>query len=132
MEKKAQEELTYNLFQKGLHFLETGHPAQAAFLLEKVKKTEPRKGSVREALGRAYYKWQQFERAKAEFESAIEIDPLNHYAHFGLGLCFEKLKKKNMALRHLKLALAMAPHSLDYQRALRRITKRKILLLGEE
>ncbi len=108
----------YYDFKRAIKFLERNRFAQAAFLLERVKAQEPKKGSVREALGRAYYNWGRFERSEAEFSAAVEIDPSNHYAHFGLGLSLLRQGKLAEASRHLKLALAMSPENEDYQRAI--------------
>lgn len=116
-------ERIYSDYRKALEFLKENRFAQAAFLLEGVKRKEPKKGSVREALGRAYYNWGRFERSEAEFRAAIEIDPTNHYAHFGLGLSLLKRGELKMASRHLKLAVAMSPEDEDYRRALKILEK---------
>ena len=42
---------TYDLFQKGRDHLKQGMPAQATVSLEKAKRREPDKASIREALG---------------------------------------------------------------------------------
>lgn len=101
------EQAPYALFKKGTELLEAGYPAQAAILLERVKVHYPRKGSVREALGRAYFNCRRFLKAKEEFEASIDIDPTNHYAHYGLGLSSFKLGEKNVAVKHLKIAIAL-------------------------
>ena len=49
-------ESTYSLFQKGRAHLKRGMPAQATVALEKAKKREPEKASIREALGIAYFR----------------------------------------------------------------------------
>jgi tetratricopeptide (TPR) repeat protein len=118
-----ERERIYSDYRKALKLLEKNRFAQAAFLLEGVKREEPRKGSVREALGRAYYNWGRFERSEVEFRAAVEIDPTNHYAHFGLGLSLLKQGELKKASRHLKLALAMSPEDEDYKKALRALEK---------
>ena len=40
---------------------------------------------------------------------AVEIDPVNDYAHYGLGLCLLRTGDRVGARRHLKLAVAMRP-----------------------
>ena len=69
-------------------------------------------------------------RPAAEFERAVEIDPVNDYAHFGLGLCLLRRGDRLGARRHLKLAVAMRPDQPDYRDALaarrrRRVTDRE-------
>jgi len=112
-------ETAYALLRKGKELLKSKNPAQAAVVLERAKKLEPTKASIREALARAYYNYGQYELAMKEFEKALEIEPTNHYAHFGLGLCFIKTGDKNAGIGHLKLAIAMEPQEM-YIKALNR------------
>ena len=59
-------------------------------------------------------------RPSEEFERAVEIEPVNDYAHFGLGLCLMRQGDRIGARRHLKLAVAMRPDQRDYRAALER------------
>src|SRR5436853_264169 len=49
-------ESTYSLFQRGRRHLRAGMAAQATVSLEKAKRREPDKASIREALGIAYFR----------------------------------------------------------------------------
>jgi Flp pilus assembly protein TadD len=89
--------------------------------LEQARDAAPEHGSVREALGRAYYGAGRPAEAGAEFAKAIEIDPTNDYAHFGLALCLARVGERTRALGHLRLAVAMRPGNPDYRRALSRV-----------
>lgn len=115
---------TYELYQLGLNLLETGDPAQAANVLERAKVMEPNKGSICEALGRAYYNFGQFDQAMLNFNKALEIDPTNHYAHFGLSLCLERKGILVKSYGHIKLALAMQPDLEDYKKVLARLERK--------
>lgn len=95
-----------------------GNSAQAALILEKAKCIEPSKGSIRELLGRAYYNYGQFRKAANEFLEALKIDPTNHYAHYGLSLCYLKIKNITNAKKHMKIANAMMPDEERYQKVL--------------
>ena len=53
--------------------------------LAKAAGLEPEKTSIREALGRAYFRSRQFEEARVEFEAVVERAPTNDYALFCLG-----------------------------------------------
>lgn len=106
----------YTLFQRGLSLLEESHWAQAAVPLEKAKRLEPDKTSIREALGRAYFRTGRYRRAASEFSAVVERNPANDYAHFCLGRSFEKLGDKPAASRHLSLAAGMRPDREDYRR----------------
>ena len=114
-------ESTYHLYSRGREFLDSGHPHQAVVVLERAAAVEPEKGSIREALGRALYMTGRWSRARAEFAKAVDIDPVNHYAHFGLGLACARTGDRVRAVAHLKLAVAMAPRE-EYRAALARLT----------
>ncbi len=107
----------YEAFQEGSRLLETANPHAAAVALERARDLEPDKGSVREALGRAYFSSGRFGDAGSEFERAVELDPVNDYAHFGLGLVRLRIGDTLGARRHLKLAVAMRPLD-EYREAL--------------
>lgn len=113
-----QSQSAYEAFQQGMRLLSDGHPHAAALSLERARSLEPEKGSVREALARAYYNSRRFEAAREEFEETVAINPTNDYAHFGLGLCWLRLGDRVAARGHLKLAVAMNPEVDHYRRAL--------------
>jgi Flp pilus assembly protein TadD len=105
----------YALFQRGLSLLAENHWAQAAVSLEKAKRLEPDKTSIREALGRAYFHSGRYGHAASEFSAVVERSPANDYAHFCLGRSFEKLGDRRGARRHLSLAFGMRPDRPDYR-----------------
>ncbi len=111
----------YELFARGMRLLRDGYPHQAALLLGRAKLLEPDKGSIREALGRALFLIGRPGRARREFAKAVQIDPVNDYAHFGLALACERTGERTRAIGHLKLAIAMRPDNPDYERALARL-----------
>ena len=106
----------YDLFQQGRAHLKEGMAAQATVALEKAKRLEPAKASIREALGIAYFRIQRWPEAEAEFRAVLELSPTDDYAHYALGRALEKQGRDVEANGHFKLAsLALAG-----QRALRR------------
>ena len=111
----------YELVSRAGEFLRTGHPHQAAMLLAQAKLIEPDKGSIREALGRAHYLCGRPAPARREFAKAVQIDPVNDYAHFGLALSCARTGERTRAIAHLKLAIAMRPTADEYREALARI-----------
>ena len=111
-------ETTYDLYRKGRDHLAAGMNAQATVPLEKAKKREPAKASIREALGIAYFRIRRFAEAEAEFREILELQPVDHYAHFALGRCLEKQGRPNEAAGHYRLASFFRPQSQDYKRAL--------------
>jgi uncharacterized protein HemY len=61
----AERETAYELLQRGQSLLASRHHAQAAIVLERADRLEPRKASILEALGRAYFNSGQPEAARA-------------------------------------------------------------------
>ena len=107
-------ESTYSLFQTGKTHLKRGMAAQATVALEKAKKQEPEKASIREALGIAYFRIRRWKEAEAEFRKVLELSPVNDYAHYALGRCLEKQGRTTEANGHYKLARSLRPSSEHY------------------
>ena len=121
LDELAERETAYGLFQRGKALLKQRHHAQAAVLFERADRLEPRKGSIVEALARAYYNSGQHDRAADSFGRLIEIDPSSAYGHFGLGQSLKQLDRRYEARVHLRLAVALAPDSSLYRNALARL-----------
>jgi predicted Zn-dependent protease len=116
----AIEAEAYELFEQGRALLAERHPHEAVSALERARSLEPERGSVRELLARAYYAAGRVADAKVQFAEAVDADPTNDYAHFGLALCLLKAGQASVAVGHLRMALAMRPGVADYERALAR------------
>jgi Flp pilus assembly protein TadD len=105
---------TYDLFQQGRAHLRKGRAAQATVALEKAKRREPDKASIREALGIAYFRIHRWAEAESEFRAMLEISPADDYAHYALGRCLEKQGKETEANGHYKLASSLRPGTEHY------------------
>jgi Flp pilus assembly protein TadD len=108
----------YAAFQDGARLLESGDAHAAVIPLERARTLEPEKGSVRETLARAYFRSGKYAAAEAEFRAALELDPVNDYAHFGVGLCRLRAGDRDGARGHLRQAAVMRPDNADYRAAL--------------
>jgi tetratricopeptide (TPR) repeat protein len=108
-------ESAYELFQKGTRLLDRGDFMAAAVPLERARDLEPDKGSIREALGRAYFRSSRFAEAAREFEAVVERYPVNDYAHFCLGRSLANTGRTAEARRHAALATSMRPDRADYR-----------------
>ena len=124
MHQPDDRESAYELLQRGSDLLRQRHFAQAATVLERANRAEPRKASILEALGRAYYNSGQHDRSRATFEALLELDPSAHYAHFALGQSLKQLGDRAAARTHLRLAVALSPTSTIYSSALARLGPR--------
>ena len=120
-------ESAYDAFQEGNRLLASENPHAAVIALERARDLEPDKGSVRETLARAYFRTGRFPRRGRSSSVPVEIEPVNDYAHFGLGLCLLRQGDRIGARRHLKLAVAMRPDQPDYRgtRSLRRVASER-------
>jgi Flp pilus assembly protein TadD len=112
-------ETTYNLFQQGRAHLKQGMAAQATVALEKARRREPDKASIREALGIAYFRIRRWEEAEKEFRACLEIAPTNDYAHYALGRALEKQGRLVEANGHYKLASSLRPDERSYSSRVR-------------
>ena len=65
----------YDYFQQGRRHLQKGMAAQATVPLEKAKRREPNKASIRESLGIAYFRIGRYDEAAAEFRAILELSP---------------------------------------------------------
>ena len=117
----AERESAYDLLQRGQALLASRHHAQAAIVLERADRLEPRKASILEALGRAYFNSGQHEPARATFEQVLELDPSAPYAHYALGQSLKRLGRRREAGTHLRMAVALSPGSALYRDALERL-----------
>jgi Flp pilus assembly protein TadD len=109
------EDDVYDLYQRGHALLKSGDFNQAAVPLAKAAALEPEKTSIREALGRAYFRSRQFERAREEFEAVVERAPTNDYALFCLGRALLELGRAAEARKPLVLAANLRPDRRDYR-----------------
>src|SRR4029079_18852103 len=104
----------YDFFQQGRSHLKGGMAAQATVALEKAKKLEPDKASIREALGIAYFRIQRWREAEAEFRAVLELSPADDYAHYALGRALEKQGRDAEANGHYNLATPLSTNSEHY------------------
>ncbi len=109
------EEPLYDLYQRGMSLLEAGDFEQATVPLSQAARRAPDKSSIREALGRAYFRSRRYWEAAAEFEAVVERYPVNDYAHFCLGRALTLTGQRQRARRHLAIAACLRPDRRDYR-----------------
>ena len=105
----------YDLFQRGTALLEAGDFDQATVPLRKAAALEPEKASIREALGRAYFRSRQYEKAAVEFAAVVELAPTNDSALFCLGRALLESGRPADARKPLVLAANLRPDRHDYR-----------------
>lgn len=114
-ERVESDESLYRLYRRGIELLEDGSFGEAAVPLAEAARLAPEKSSVREALGRAYFRTRRYEQAATEFEAVIERHPVNDFAHFCLGRALAKTGNVRRARHHLALAANLQPDRRDYR-----------------
>src|SRR3977135_3038339 len=105
----------YDFFREGQKRLRPGRTARATVPLEKAKRLEPQKASIREALGIAYFRLSRWQDAEREVRTITDsLDPTADYAHYALGRALEQQGRTAEANGHYKLASSMKPKSETY------------------
>src|SRR3954451_18284609 len=115
----SEQHEAYEAFQEGRRRLKKGMPAQATVPLERAKRLEPGKASIRESLGIAYFRLRRWSDAEAEFRALLELSPTDDYGHYALGRALEKQGRDAEANGHYKLASSMKPANADYAARIR-------------
>ncbi len=113
----------YERFMEGQARLSSRDAAGAVEALERARDLEPEQGSIREALGRAYFGARRYAEAEAEFTKVVDLDPVNDYAYFGIGMCAMRAGDPDRARGQLKLATVMRPDSQTYRDALELVSE---------
>jgi len=115
MHSESHGESTLTLYRRGIELLADEDFEQAAVPLEAAARRAPEKSSVREALGRAYFRSGRFAAAVTEFKAVVETHQVNDYAHFCLGRALAKTGQTERARHHLALASNLRPDRRDYR-----------------
>ena len=110
-----ESESLYNLYRRGIELLEEGDFEHAKAPLEEAARQAPEKSSVREALGRVYFRTRDYKGAVEEFSAVVESHPVNDFAHFCLGRALSKTGQAKRARHHLALASNLRPERRDYR-----------------
>src|SRR5829696_7747113 len=104
MSSEVDQESTFTLYRRGIELLEERDFEEAAVPLQAAARRAPEKSSIREALGRAYFRSGRFAAAAVGFKAVVERHQVNDFAHFCLGRALAKTGKTEQARHHLALA----------------------------
>ncbi len=112
---EADPDSTFTHYRRGIELLEESDFEHATEQLERAAQEAPEKASVREALGRAYFRSGRFAAAAVEFGAVVEAHQVDDYAHFCLGRALSKTGETERARHHLALAANLRPERGDYR-----------------
>jgi tetratricopeptide (TPR) repeat protein len=115
MASETDQDSTFTLYRRGIELLEERDFEEATVPLEAAARRAPEKSSIREALGRAYFRSGRFAAAAVEFKAVVDAHQVNDYAHFCLGRALAKTGKTEQARHHLALASNLRPDRGDYR-----------------
>ncbi len=115
MSQDADRDSVLTLYRRGIELLEEADFEQAAVPLEAAARRAPEKSSIREALGRAYFRLGRFAAAAVEFEAVVDSHQVDDFAHFCLGRSLAKTGQTDRARHHLALASNLRPERSDYR-----------------
>lgn len=93
-------------------------PLGAVKLLDGVVAAHPENTAARLLRARAFFASAQLRPAELEFQTVLEREPDNAYAHFALARTLERAGRDGEAQRHFRLAAALDPRP-DYVAAAR-------------
>lgn len=111
---------TYDWYRRGLELLERGDAAASALLLERAHVAEPNARHLREALARALFDAGRYQTASLHFRHLSVVDPVDDYAHYGLGMCLWRTGSIAAAKESLAMAVALRPRD-EYRAALAQV-----------
>ena len=114
----APEGTAYEWYRRAIDLLERGDASASLVLLDRVLTEDPDSVSAREARARALFDARRFDEAADAFDSLVQVNPSDDFAHYGLGMALWRLQRFRHAEDHLAMASVMRPDRDDYRTAL--------------
>lgn len=105
----------YTLYRQGLDAMAAGHADEALAPLERARRLEPDSNSILEALGKTYLAVGFHDRAVETFDTIVERDPVDAYAHYCLGRAHDRIGNLVSARQHYRLAAFFDPDRRLYR-----------------
>lgn len=110
-------------FRRGQLRLELDDALGAVEDLRVVVAAEPEARGALLLLARAYFRSAQLRRAEETYQRVVDLDPASDEAHIGLARSLERQSRHSEALRHARIAAALASRP-DYDQIVARLTRR--------
>lgn len=117
-EPRPPEGCVYDWYVRGSELLAAGSVHAAAAVLGQAHRAEPASASIRETLARALFDTRRYDEAERLFRTAAATDPVDDYAHYGLGLALYRQGAVEESVEPLAIAVAMRPGAKHYVDAL--------------
>ncbi|MDR2340198.1 MAG: tetratricopeptide repeat protein [Deltaproteobacteria bacterium] len=81
------------VLELGIVAMNTGNYATALTSLQEAEKMDPKNAVTKQYMGRTYYRMKEYEKAQANYEAALALNPALTDVHNDLGLLFIDLKE---------------------------------------
>ena len=115
--KPDPEDLPYIYSFKGSCLKDLGRIDEAIDAAKQGLKEDEERPDLHNTLGVCYYKNQDYESAIAHFKRAVDLNPASGIDYANLGVNYNKIGNKELAIHFLTLALTLDP-DLDFARDL--------------
>ncbi len=115
--KPDPEDLPYIYSFKGSCLKDLGRIDEAIDAAKKGLKEDEERPDIHNTLGVCYYKNQDYESAITHFRRAVDLNPASGIDYANLGVNYNKIGNKELAMEFLTLALTLDPE-LDFARDL--------------
>ena len=116
MSREPDRDSVLTLYRRGIELLEEADFEQATVPLEAAARRAPEKSSIREALGRAYFRLGRFAAAAVEFEAVVESPPGRRLRPLlPRPRRWRRPAQTDRARHHLALASNLRPERSDYR-----------------
>lgn len=106
------------LMQLGITYAEAGNTDEALKIFEKALTHDMKNAALNNNLGNAYFLDDKYADARAAYEEATALDPLDPYIWVNLARCYMKMKMKDEARKAFRKAEEINPEVSKRHRAI--------------
>lgn len=112
------------LLERAQAFLEAGEVVRAEQAITELIEDQPDFAEAWNRRAVFYYTMGQYQKAIADCQKVLELNPVHFGALHGLGLCHAALREYNEAIQAFRRALEIQPYALINQKLLLECTAR--------
>ncbi len=102
--------------RKAENWIQRGNTTEAEAILTQLIKDLPDFAEAWNRRAVLYYVTQQYEKALADCQKVIELNPIHFGALHGMGLCYAAMGNFSSAIQAFRQALEIQPYSVENQR----------------
>lgn len=118
---KLDKNLAEAHYQLGMIYLNQKDKSNAEKSFKKAMNLKPNFALASYQLATLEFEKEQYEKAAEFYKKTIEINPILTDPYYFLGVCYEKMGKKDLAIKNYKEALKYIPDYEEAKKALQRL-----------